>query len=58
MDYSNFMDVLNSCNKLWEDANGLIFIDSLILDNIVKQLSLLHVLHDQEQLLGCFNNLV
>jgi hypothetical protein len=52
------MNVLNSCNKLWEDSHWFSLIDSFILYNIVKQFSFLHVLHYKEQLLGCFNDFI
>ncbi len=58
MNNAYFMNVLDSCNKLVEYANGLVLIDSFIFDDIIEEFSLFHVLHDQKQLLGSLNNFI
>lgn len=45
MGNSNFMNVLNRINKLMEEPASFFFMDSLILNNVVKELSILHKLH-------------
>ena len=41
-----------------EELAGLVLFEPFVLDNIVEELAILHVLHDQEQLLGGFDDLV
>ena len=45
---TNFMNVLDSIDKLAKKPTGLGLGQSLLTDYIIEQLSILHVLHDQE----------
>lgn len=58
MNNSQFMNVFNSTDNLLEYLTGLIFIHPLLIYNIIKKLSSLHVLHHQKQMLRRFNNLI
>ena len=46
MRYIDFSHILNTIDKLMEKFPSLVFLNTLILDNVVKELSVLHVLHD------------
>ena len=52
------MDILNSIKYLMEHTTRFIFLYSSTFDNMVEQLSVLHKLHDQQQLLWCFDYLI
>ena len=58
MHNSNVVKILDSRNKLKEHPSCFGFTYSFILDDVVEQLSLLHELHDQEELLGSLYYLV
>jgi len=58
MYHSNFMNVLNSCNELMKHSNGFVLIYSLALNDIVKQFSSFHELHDKKELFGSFDDFV
>jgi hypothetical protein len=44
--YIDFPHILNTIDKLMKKFPSLVFLNTLILDNVVKELSVLHVLHD------------
>lgn len=46
MDDPEFMEILNSSEKLPEELTGLCFLESFLLDDEFEELSLRHVLHD------------
>lgn len=65
MDNVEFVNILDSCNNLLENGACLILWNSILFqvllfrfDDIVEQLSRIHVLHDQEKLLGSLDDLI
>lgn len=52
------MKILNPVNKFIEHTTSFIFIDSLIFDYIIKQLSIFHKLHHKKQLFGSLYDLI
>lgn len=58
MDDIQPMNILYPADQLMKHFARLLLTDSFILDYIVEQLAVLDVLHHEEQLLGCFDNLV
>lgn len=58
MHYSEFMSVLDSTDNLLKDFASLLLIHPFLADNIVKQLTPLHVLHDKEEMFGSFDDLI
>lgn len=52
------MEVSHSRNNLFEIATCLFFINFSVLNNVVKELSILNVLHDKKQVPTRLNNLV
>ena len=52
------MIVLYSTEDLLEELVCLCFRQATILDNVIKQLSTSHVLHDHENVSRCFDNVV
>lgn len=57
MDDVEFMQIGDSADDLLEVLAGMRLVKLLHLDYQIKQLSLLHILHHQEEILCCFNNL-
>ena len=43
----NFPHILNTVDKFMEEFPSFVFFNTFILDNVVKELSVLHVLHDE-----------
>lgn len=58
MDDIKLMNVLDSSYDLLEDGARFRLWNFFALDNVVEQLSALHVLHYQEQLFGGFDDFV
>lgn len=58
MDNVEFVNILDSCNNLLENGACLILWNFFRFDDIVEQLSRIHVLHDQEKLLGSLDDLI
>jgi hypothetical protein len=58
MDNPDLMNVLDPIDKLVEHSGSLFFLYSLFAVDVVEQFTLLHVLHNQEQLLGSLYNFV
>lgn len=52
------MEVSYSRNNLFEISTCLFFINFSVLNNVVKELSILNVLHDKKQVPTRLNNLV
>ena len=52
------MNILNSTNYLLKHFTGLFLIHTLFADDVVKEFSPLHVLHDQKQVFGSFDDLI
>ena len=52
------MDVFNSRNQFEIELAGLLFGESSVPDDIVKQLTTVCVLHDHIELLLCLNNFI
>lgn len=50
MTHPYLVDVLNARDYLLEELAGLLFLESLTLHYVIKQLSATGVLHDEEQL--------
>jgi len=42
------MNILNAIDKLMEHLNSLFFLNAFILDDVLKELPIFHVLHYQE----------
>ena len=51
------MKVFNPANNLLEEFACLLLLQFLLLHDIVEQLTAADVLHDEKELLGCFDNL-
>lgn len=58
MDDANFMDVFDARYKLMKHFSCFSFSDSFVLDNVIKELALLHELHDQKELFRCFDDFI
>lgn len=58
MHNSQFMQVLHPSNNLLEILTSLIFPQPLHPHNLIKKLALGHILHNQKQLLGRFDNFI
>ncbi len=43
----DFADILNPLNELMEQFPAFVLLNSLIFDNVIKELSIFHVLHHQ-----------
>ena len=52
------VQIFDSSKNLVEKAAGFPVLEPFLLHNMVKELTTRSVLHDQEQLFGCFNNFV
>lgn len=57
MNYSIFVKILNSRENLMHKANSLFLINSFLLNNIIKEFSTICKLHNQINILFCFNYL-
>lgn len=58
MDDAKFFEILDSGNYLLEELASFGFLESLLLDYVIKQLTLGNVLSDQIQLLWSLDDLV
>lgn len=58
MHYSKFVSIFDSTDDLFKYFTGFLFIHFLFADNIVEQLTILHVLHHQEEMFGGFNDFI
>jgi len=58
VDNANPMNILDACDKLMKHFDSLMLANPLIFYDIVEQLALLHVFHDEEELLWCLDDLV
>ena len=54
---AQFMKVFNPANNLLEEFACLLLLQFLLLHDVVEQLAAADVLHDEKELLGCFDNL-
>ena len=52
------VNILHTTNNLLEHPTCLVFGNLFHLDDVVEQLTVLHVLHHEEQLFGCLDYLV
>ena len=52
------VQILNARNYLMEKFKCMRFLDPLVLDDVVEQFTAICVLHNQVQLLGCFDDFV
>ena len=57
MAYSTLVDILDTADQLLEYSDRGLFVQSLVLHNIVKELAIDTVFHDQIQLSLCLDNL-
>jgi hypothetical protein len=55
---AQLVDVLHPADYLFEDLTGLLLVHSLLFLDALEEFPLLHVLHDQEEVLGGLNNFV
>lgn len=53
-----FFDILNTIDKFMKELSGFLFFDALIFNDVVKELPILHILHDKHELFGRFDDLV
>jgi hypothetical protein len=58
MNDSDLVQILNPCQKLSEKLTGFCFFELLPLDDVVKELAVRDILHDEKELLGGFDDLV
>lgn len=65
MDYIEFVDVLYPADDLLENGAGLVLRDPksnktvlFAFDDVVKEFTGFHILHDKKKLFGCFNDLI
>lgn len=58
MDDIEAMEVCDSTDDLLEISTGFLLVDFGVLNNIVKQLAVLYVLHDEEEMAAGFDDLV
>lgn len=56
--YPQFMNILDSTDDLFEYLACLFLLHPLLADNVVEELSPLHVLHHQEEMLGRLDDLI
>lgn len=49
MNDSDFVEVFDAINELVEQPTSLIFAEAMILDDVVEELPIFHVLHEEEQ---------
>lgn len=52
------MGILDSTDDLFKHFTGFLLIHFLLADNIVKQLTIFHVLHYQKEMFRCFNDFI
>lgn len=57
VDDVEFMDILDSSNNLVKELAGFLLFDSVVLDNVFKELSSACILHDEVELPGGFDDL-
>lgn len=58
MDDSEFVDIFDSTDDLFEDFACFFFSHSFFADDVIKEFSIFHVLHDKEEMFWCLNDLV
>ena len=58
MNHSKFMKIFNASNDLLEECTCFWLFKFFLFDDVLKQLPLTDILHDQEQLFGCFDDLI
>lgn len=58
MDDPNLVNIFDACNKLCKYPDSFTLINAFILNDVVEEFPLLHVLHDQEQLFGRLDDFV
>ena len=58
MDDIEAMEICDSADDLLEISAGFLLVDFGVLNNIVKQLAVLDVLHDEEEMAAGFDDLV
>ena len=55
---SNLVKILYSCKQLSEKLTGLCFFEFFPFDNVVEELAVRYVFHNQEQLFRCLDDFV
>ncbi len=58
VDNSNLVDVLDAGNELVEHFGCFGLLETLAVDNVVKEFPFLHELHDEEELFGCLDDFI
>jgi hypothetical protein len=58
MAHSTFVQVLNASDQFAIEFGSLLFSESGVSDNIVEEFTSIGILHDHEEFLFCFDNLV
>lgn len=53
-----FMNIFDATDDLLEDLAGLLLLHPLLADDVIEELSPLHVLHHQEEMLGRLDDLI
>jgi hypothetical protein len=54
----DFPDVLNTVDEFVKKLSGFVFLNAFVFDNVVKEFTVFHVLHDQHQLLRRLDDLI
>ena len=54
----DFPDILNTVDEFVKKLSGFVFLDAFVFDNVVKKLTIFHVLHDQHELFGGLDDLI
>lgn len=57
MHNTELVNILDSADDVLEESASFLFFQFSLLDNVIKELSLLHILHNQKQVLWCLDNL-
>jgi len=58
MNYSKFMNVLNTTDYLLKYFAGFFLVHSFFANDVVEKLTPFHVFHDKKQMFGSFNNFI
>lgn len=58
VDNTDLVDVFDAGNELVEHFDGFWLLETLVVDDVVKEFSFLHELHDEEELFGCFDDFI
>lgn len=56
MTYAALVNILNTCNQLLVHATGSLLVQTLMRYNIIKELPILAILHNEEKLTFGFND--